>query len=206
MTDASCHQLEIRRSSCGRTPFWQFINNDKQHLGQPHWSQTAGLSFDHLQIQTHAGLRQPGPQCRVDGQEVPSYSFQSFPHTGKRGCVLLCCRIFFFQRHFLCSVRVNEPSAATDGNNQHWLYARVVKTWQICTIQHLKRQLLWYYGLRHHFWLPFLRWCCVMNSMFCYFISGWKHDTSFCHLSFLLIYNYFRHGPEGLKKVANPWW
>ena len=25
-----------------------------------------------------------------------------------------------------------------------------------------KRQLLWYYGLRHHVRLPFLRWCCVM--------------------------------------------
>lgn len=35
------------------------------------------------------------------------------------------------------------------------------------------------------------------------FLDG-NDDTSFCHLSLLLIYDYFRYGPEGLKKVANP--
>jgi hypothetical protein len=182
----------VWRSPCGRTPFWKFRNNDKQHLGQCHWSHTAGLASDHLQNQTHAGLKGPNPKCRVDGQEVPSCSFQSFPHKDEY-CGAACCCVagWSFSSKDIFSAVHNEPSAAMDGNEQHWHYAHLVKTWQNAP-----------FGIPKDSYRGIMDWDIIYGflfsgdlvlcySMLCYFVSGWKwwNQLFLCFVAPAYLYN-----------------
>ena len=83
-----CTVLELWQSLCSRTPFQQYVENDKQLHWLPFWMQTAGLTPDLLQTKTNGYRRGPGPDSRVDGAKFPSHSSEYSLQTSSVGfCV-----------------------------------------------------------------------------------------------------------------------
>jgi hypothetical protein len=112
------------QSLCSRTPFQQYVENDRQLHQLPFWMQTVGLTPDSLQTKTNGYRTGPGPDSRVDGTKLYSHSSEYSPDTDKLYGVLRCCAVGW---------------SLSSSNN---------KAWTNCILQHLKRQFPWPKRLR----------------------------------------------------------
>jgi hypothetical protein len=72
-----------------RTPFQCFVND--RRLPDPYQrSHCAGISSNPLQTRTDRTPRRLGPDCRVDGKEVPSCSSETSPRKHEKCGTVPC--------------------------------------------------------------------------------------------------------------------
>ena len=131
--DAFCyHSRSV--SSCHNTHFSSLQTVSYDFL-DCHWLHISGFASVPIRSQINSNTRGLGLDCKMKWGEVHIYSFLQYSCTYQQCRTLHCLVVgWYFPSLDICHTVHVEASGTYKGNEQHWWFCHVAKTWAVCIL------------------------------------------------------------------------